>query len=135
MSTAFLDISAALDSHLNGMVSLPPVAWENLEFEPSLGTLYLRPTNIRGDTYAEAGQDFNMGIYMIDVFTESGQGRNETIVMADLIADRFKLDTEMTYNGVTVRIENVSCGSGIVVNDGWYQLPVSIDYYSFTARR
>lgn len=135
MSTALLDISAALDSHLNTMAGLPPVAWENLKYESILGTLYLRPTNIRGDTYAETEKDINIGIYMIDIFSEAGQGRNESIVMADLLSDRFKIDTEVTYNGVTVRIESVSCGSGLVLDDGWYQLPVSINYYSFTARR
>lgn len=143
MASNFVDISAALDEHLKNMTSVPPVAWENSAYVPTIGTLYLRPTNLSGDSYAETEKDRNDGIYVIDIMAPSGEGKRESMVMADLIADRFKQDTEITYNGKTVRIQSVSVSDGRNVTGseqsnnagGWYMKPVNIVYYSFTARR
>lgn len=136
--TAFLDITAALDDNLNGMASVPPVAWENTVYEPVLNTLYLRPSHLPASTTAAtvgtSGTDENIGVYLIDVFAPVGDGKNEAYVMADLVADQFKRDTELTYNGRTVRIKNVYL-SPAQAEAGWYQVPVNIEYYSFTAKR
>lgn len=135
----FLDISAALDSHLNDMVGKPPIAWENLAYEPAIGTLYARPTLLPADviqsTLGTNGTDSNIGIYQIDIFAEAGQGKNEAVVMADTIADHFKRGTDLTYNGRTVRIRSVSRQTAINNEDGWYQIPIEINYISFTEAR
>lgn len=137
--SVFLDISAALDSNLNSMSSLPPVAWENRDYTPVVGTLYLRPTLIAGETVqatlGDSGTDNNTGIYQIDVFAESGKGKNEAVVMADLIADQFKRGSDLIYNGRTVRTRNVSRQVGISNADGWYQVIVEVSYISFTEAR
>ncbi len=136
MTTTFLDISAALDNHLNNMVGLPSVAWPNKSFTPVAGTIYIRPTQLTGDSIPTTNtDDMNIGIYQIDIFTEAGQGKAEIQAMADLIADRFKVDTQMTYNGVTVEVKTVSQKPARNNNDGWYQMPIEIVYYSFTVRR
>jgi len=135
----FLDITAALDARLNTMASLPPVAWENTVYEPTLNTLYLRPTHLPADTVAgtigdAASTDLSTGIYQVDVFSPAGDGKNEAYVMADLIADHLKRDTDLTYNSRTIRIKNVSL-SPANQDNGWYQIPVNIEYYSFTTAR
>ena len=136
MSTYFLDISAALDKHLNDMTSLPSVAWPNKKFTPTTGTIYIRPTLLTGDSIPTTfADDMNIGIYQIDIFAEAGQGKAEIQAMADLIADRFKVDTQMTYNGVTVEIKTVSQKAARNNEDGWYQMPIEIVYFSFTPRR
>jgi len=135
----FLDISAALDGRLNTMVGLPAVAWENKEYKPTVGTLYVRPTLLTGgsipETVGSAGRDLNIGVYQIDIFGEAEQGKNEVITMADTVADHFKHGTQMTYNGSTVEVKTVSQKQAINNKDGWYQAIVEIAYYSFTARR
>ena len=137
--SVFLDISAALDSNLNSMVGKPPIAWENSGYEPTVGTLYARPTLIAGEstqaTLGDSGTDMNIGIYQVDVFAEAGQGKNEALVMADLIADQFKRGTVLTYNSRTVRVNNVSRQAGINNADGWYQVIVEVNYISFTQPR
>jgi len=137
--SVFLDISAALDDNLNNMAGKPPIAWENYNYEPSLGTLYARATHLPADTtqasLGDSGQDINSGIYQIDVFAEAGQGKNEAYVMADLIADQFKRGTDLTYNGRTVTIRNVSRQPAAKNADGWYQIPIEILYYSYTDAR
>jgi len=134
----FTNISAALDGHLNTMASVPPIAWENKTYKPVKGTLYIRPTllpgNTVGATLSTAGTDEHVGIYQIDVISEATKGKNAAIVMADLVADRFKPVTEITYSGVTVRAVTVSRGAG-VVESGWYKIPVTVRYLAFTTKR
>ena len=136
--TVFIDISAALDKHLNDMSGVPAVAWENIDYKPVVGTIYLRPTNLQGlsdpSTLGSAGQDRTSGIYQVDVFSPGDEGKNESITMADTVANRFKRDTEIVYNGRTVRIVRASRGRKQDV-DGWHMIPVSIEYYSLTNQR
>ena len=136
--TVFIDISAALDKHLNDMSGVPAVAWENVDYVPTVGTLYLRPTNITAPatqaTLGDAGTDRNEGIYQVDVFAPTDEGKNEAITMADTIADRFKRGTLIVYNGRNVRIVSASIRRSNSIN-GWNQLPVEIVYRAFTEAR
>jgi hypothetical protein len=136
--SVFTDISAALNTHLKNMTSVPPVAYENKEYSPTLGNLYVRPTVLFGDTtqatLGTAGEDLNIGVYQIDVFAKSGNGVNTAIASADLIANRFKRGTTLTYNSRTVTVVSAQRRAGIQ-NDGWYQIPVEIIYRSFTQAR
>lgn len=137
--SVFLDISAALDTHFNTMVGKPPIAWENKAYTPVVGTLYARVTNLQGDTVASSqsaskGQDITLGVYQVDVFAEAGKGKNDALVMADTIADHFKMDTELTYNSRLVRVASVSRGT-TNTSDGWYQVPVEVVYNAYSARR
>lgn len=137
--TVFFDISAALDGNLDSMSGKPPIALENGKYTPVMGTLFVRPTLIPGDTIqaslGSTGTDQSVGIYQIDIFSEAGEGKNEAIIMADLIADQFKRGTVMTYNSRTVRVMNVSRGSSVNNVDGWFQIPIVITYISFTQPR
>ena len=137
--SVFLDISAALDGNLNSMAGKPDIAWENVKYTPAVGTIYVRPTLIPGDTtqasLGTSGTDESIGIYQVDVFTEAGQGKNEAVVMADKIANRFKRGTVMTYNGVNVRVISVSRQVGFNDAGGYYMIPVEINYISFTQPR
>jgi len=136
--TVFNDIAAALDTNLNDMTDLPSVAWENSDFAPAKGTLFVRPTNIQADTFqgglGTTGEDRTNGVYRVDVFAPSGEGKQEAVEMADTIADQFKRGTDLVYNSRTVRISNVSRGVG-QTNDGWFMIPLSINYYSYTQAR
>lgn len=139
MSTTFTDISAALDKHLNDMVGKPPVAWPNYPYEPVNGTLYARPTNLSGSfaqvTLGSTGQDQADGIYQIDIFAPSGEGKYESSVMADLIADRFKRGAYPAYNGLTLRIKSATLREGINENNGWYHTFVEVVYTAITDAR
>lgn len=135
MSTVFTDISAALDKHFNDMTGKPPIAWSNSGYTPTKGTMYARPTNLQGSSFAETEQDRTDGIYQIDIIAPSGEGKAEANTMADLIADRFKQDTEITYTSAKVTSKMVSKRDGVNNNDGWYVVIVEIVYYAYTARR
>lgn len=135
MASIFVDISAALDKHLNDMAGKPPIAWPNDGYTPVKDTLYARPTNLQGETAAETENDRTNGIYQIDVFAPSGDGKGTAMAMADLIADRFKQDTEITYNSQTVRIKTCSYRPVDNSENGWYQIMIEANYYCFSVRR
>ena len=135
MSTLFFNISAALDDRLDSMSGLPAVAWGSKIYKPVIGTLYLRPTNIQGDTEAETNQDQTIGIYQVDVFSQAGKGKKAALVMADKVADQFKQDTIFAYGGQNVRVINVS-GRVISHNDeGWFHYMVEVTYDVFSEKR
>jgi hypothetical protein len=137
--SVFQDIDSALDSHLNDLPDKPPVAWENKGYAPVLGTLYLRPKNLTGDsrqaTLGTSGTDENNGVYQIDVFAESGEGKYEALEKADEIADHFKRGTLLTYNDRSVRIRSVSRREGNNTDSGWYKVSIEIVYIIFTEAR
>jgi hypothetical protein len=134
----FTNISAALDKHLSEMAGLPDVAWENKDYEPTQGTSYLRPTILPAETFQASlgtnGQDEHTGIYQVDVMVEAGKGKKAGYALADLVADQFARGTDLVYSGVTVTIRQTSRQTGATDN-GWFVVPVEIDYQSFTQPR
>lgn len=142
MSTAFLDIQAALDVSLNTVAGAIPVAWQypgaRGPYEPVTGTTYLRPTLLSGDT-AQAelgtnGKDEHLGIYQVDIIAPLNATKKSILDLADDIADTFKRGSIHTYNGVNVRVRSASVGTG--TRDGaWFFLPINISYFVFTAAR
>ena len=138
MSTIFASISAALDGRLNTLASLPPVAWQNVAYEPTSGVLYLRPTLLPAPTQqaglGDAGLDENQGIYQIDIFAAVGGGRGVAEAQADLISDHFKRGTSLTSAGTNVRLRDVSRTAGIVDGDR-FAISISINYMAHTPPR
>jgi len=135
MSTFFNDMQAALDNRLNTIAGGYDIAWPNVPYEPVAGETYLRPTFLPTVTEQASmgtdGQDRTDAIYQIDVFTQAGSGRT---AIPDAVADHFKRGTDLTYNGTTVRVRNVSIAPAII-DGAWQQVPVSIDFYSYTDAR
>jgi hypothetical protein len=137
MSTHYADIASALDSALNALGRV--VAWENRHFTPPTdGTLYLRQTNLSGDTsqadLGASGQDYSIGIYQIDVIAPFGKGKAALYTLADTVADSFKRGTTATYNGVTVRVRNVM-RDPMVIDQQQAMIPVVVYYEAYTAAR
>ena len=137
--SVFIAINKMLDTQLGSMLGVPPVAWTNRDFTPVEGTLYLRPTLIAGDTFQSTlganGQDTSVGIYQVDIFSKAGSGRKENLLMADLIASRFKRGTYLSADGHALRIKNVSRRVATNDTNGWFMLPIEITYIAITEAR
>ena len=135
MTTVFNDIQAALDTRLNSISGGYDIAWPNIPYEPASGTSYLRPTYLPAETLQSSlgddGKDFTVGIYQVDVFTTAGSGRT---AITDTIADHFKRGTNLTYNGITLRVQSVSL-LPVTIDGSWQISPVSISFYTYTDAR
>tara|TARA_B110000046_G_scaffold61020_1_gene68614 strand:+ start:642 stop:1058 length:417 start_codon:yes stop_codon:yes gene_type:complete len=138
MSTVFADISSALDLRLNTLTGQSPIAWENTAYIPVKDTLYLRPTILPALTLQAGlgvnGIDEYIGIYQIDIFAPAGKGRGEAEIKADAVADHFKRGTDLSKNGKTVRLGNVSRNSGIRDEDRFI-ISISINYMAHVTPR
>jgi len=138
MSTVFADISSALDSRLNTLAGTTPIAWENTVYVPVKDTLFLRPTNLPAETLQAglgvSGIDEYIGIYQIDIFAPSGTGRGEAESKADAVADHFKRGTDLSNNGKTIRLGNVSRNAGIKSDDRFI-ISISINYMAHVTPR
>jgi len=135
MSTFFNDIQAAFDTKLGQSVS-DPIAYPNIPYEPSAGTVFVRPSFLPAETSQASlganGKDETVGVYQIEVVAPRGSGRPQSV---DAIADAFKRGTVLTYNDVNVRIRSVSIGVALVTDTAWYSVPVSVNFQTFTEAR
>ena len=138
MSTVFADISSALDTRLNALSGNIPTAWENTAFIPTKDVLYLRPSLLPAPTIQAAlgvnGIDEYIGIYQIDIFAPAGKGRGEAEIKADSVADHFKRGTDLSSNGKTIRLGNVSRNAGIRSEDRFI-ISISINYMAHVTPR
>jgi hypothetical protein len=138
--SAFKDLSIALNQKLQAYstANSRSVAWENVEFNPTTSTMYLRPTVLPAASVqaglGSTGQELHQGIFQIDVFAKIDESKSIALAEADAIADYFARGTTLTYNGVNVRLGTASNGSGIR-DSGWFIVPVFINYLSFTQAR
>lgn len=138
--SAFRDISIALNQRVQAYATANSrsVAYENIGYTPTTGTPFIRPTVLPVDTVqaglGSKGQEFHDGIFQVDVFWPVDQQKALALAEADSIADYFARGLTLTYNGVNVRIGTASIGASNRENS-WYQIPVLIDYHSFTQAR
>jgi hypothetical protein len=87
---------------------VPPIAYENAEYTPVEGTLYLRESflpNIKDAVgVAHTSADDYEGLYQVSVMDGRGDRRFAAQEQARLISLHFPRGAEYTYNGVTVKI-------------------------------
>lgn len=133
MSAAEKDINTALSVRLAELqtAGVPPIAYENAEYTPVEGSLYLRESflpNIKDAVgVAHTSADDYEGLYQVSVMDGRGDRRFDAQEQARLISLHFPRGAEYTYNGVTVKITGTRLASAIT-GDGWYQIPVTISW-------
>lgn len=133
MSAAEKDINTALSVRLAELqtAGVPPIAYENAEYTPVEGSLYLRESflpNIKDAVgVAHTSADDYEGLYQVSVMDGRGDRRFDAQEQARLISLHFPRGAEYTYNGVTVKITGTRLASAIT-EDGWYQIPVTISW-------
>ena len=81
-----------------------------------------------------SGLDEYVGIYQIDIFAPAGKGRSEAEIKADSVADHFKRGTDLSSNGKTIRLGNVSRNAGIRSEDRFI-ISISINYMAHVTPR
>ena len=133
MSASEKDINTALSVRLAQIqaTGVPPIAWENAEYTPITGTLYLAESflpNIKDAVgIAHTSADDYEGLYQVSVIASRGDRRFDAQEQARLISLHFPRGAEYTYNSITVKITGTRISSAIT-NDGWYQIPVTVSW-------
>lgn len=136
----FFSINAALNQKLQAyaVANSREVAYENIDYEPTTGTIYLRasvlPNITRRAEMGSNGKREHAGILMIEIMTPIDDPKATALGEADQVADYFVRGTTLTYSVVSVRTGSASIGAAS--RDGpWYIIPVFIKYSSYTEPR
>lgn len=136
--TTFVDIRTALVQLIpdNNELSIL-FNYENKATKPQNGTPYARAFMLPGQPtqtcLGVAGTDRHNGLFQISLFYPEDKGDIAILTKADEIAAIYKSGVVTTFNGVNVTIESI--GVSVASNfDGWFQLNLTINWYSFITR-
>ena len=132
--TLYIDIRAALTNHLKALPGLPEVAYENKSYNPIVGQAYIRPALLWGESFqAEQGpngRNWECGVYQLSCVCPADKGAGPILVILGQLKDHFKRGTELSYNGVVVKIRKVHLSGLPPRSEGPnYEIPLSISFY------
>ena len=103
--TIINDIRACLDTHLSGTVGIPAIARQNVPYQPTTGTPFVKadlvPTSRRPAVRGLNPQQRYDGLYSILICTPEGMGPGAGYDLADLLLDRFNATTDISYTSLT----------------------------------
>lgn len=133
-----VDITQAFTKHLAASDNDWSVSLPNVEFDPEDYDNYLKVDFIFGRkiqaTLGTNGLNRTYGICQIGVFAKPGLGWVPALTKADAIEAIFKRGTDLTDDGVTVHITNVSTDATPKIDEktGKFFTPVKIAWYADT---
>jgi len=135
MASIYDDIRAALEVKLNSVSGLPEVAWENLTYEPTTGTSFVKPRLI--PTIREPAvrglnpQIYYQGLFRVDCFVAEGLGPASADELADKIIDAFEATTDVSHNGTIISIRYAEREQGMP-DGAFFMVPVNISWYIYS---
>lgn len=139
MASIHNDIRAALESHLSATSGLPSIAYENVAFEPTTGTSFLKvqylPTVTRPAVRGLSPQLRYQGVFSVTVFAPEGQGPATADDYANKVIDAFAATTDISFtNGdaetIIVSIDYAERQQGMI-DSPWYFVPINIGWYIY----
>ena len=132
--TIINDIRACLDSHLTGTSGVPTIARQNVPFEPTSGTSFVKadliPTSRRAAVRGLNPQKRYDGLYSLLICTPEGLGSGAGYDIADLLLARFDAATDITYNGFIVSIDYSEVRTSYL-DSPFYCTPVTVGWYIY----
>jgi hypothetical protein len=134
MSSVHIDVRRGLEYTLSAIHEIPDIAYENISFEPTTGSSWVRPTFIpitrRPAVRGSRPQQFYSGIFRVDCFVAEGNGPHIADTLADDIMRQFEAATDITFNGKRISIEYAEREEGRL-SSPWYFIPVNIGWYTY----
>ena len=133
MAVSTNDVHNAMLSRLSTMANLPDLALENYPFTPPTDALYLAENLLPGESsmvgIGTSDSNQMVGVFQVSVYAPQGSSRVNAETWANDIAAHFE-KRRLTYNGQTVICEAVDLAQGIP-SDGWWLIPVSVNWRAF----
>lgn len=112
-----------------------PIAHENLDYIPTIGTAYAEIFVIQNDKtpFSVSSSDETDGIFRVILRYPVKSSSIAAKAMADTIFNVFKIGSRHDYTNTRVTISAVGRDQG-VKETGWYKLVLSIRYKAFIRR-
>ena len=131
-------IRAALETHLAATVGTTPIAYENVAFRPTTGTLFVKPTFIPTLTQpAVRGtnpQLLYQGLFNVMVNAPEGSGPALADTTCNTITNAFSATSDISLvvgaETYIVRIRYAERQQGRI-DTPWYSVPINIGWYIY----
>jgi len=132
--TIINDIRACLDSHLSGTSGIPTIARQNVPFEPTTSTSYVKadmvPTSRRAAVRGLNPQQRYDGLYSLLICTPEGLGSGAGYDIADLLLARFNAATDISFGGLIISVDYSEVRTSFL-DSPFYCTPVTVGWYVF----
>ena len=139
MASIHNDIRAALETHISTTANLPTIAYENVVFEPTTGTSFLRvqylPTVTRPAVRGLNPQLRYQGVFAVTVFTPEGNGPSTADDYVNKVINAFQATTDISFTNsqsqtIKVSIDYAERQQGLI-DSPWYYVPINIGWYIY----
>jgi len=132
--TIINDIRACLDTHLSGTSGIPTIARQNVPFEPTTGTSYVKadmiPTSRRPAVRGLNPQQRYDGLYSLLICTPEGLGPGAGYDIADLLLARFEATTDISNAGLTISVDYSEVRTSFL-DSPFYCTPITVAWYCY----
>lgn len=137
--TIINDIRACLDTHLSNTPNVPIIARQNVPYEPTTGTSFIKadvvPTSRRPAVRGLNPQQRYDGLYSILICTPEGLGSGAGYDIADMLLDRFNATTDISYTNLSAETTIVTIDYSEVrtsfLDSPFYCTPLTIAWYCY----
>jgi len=130
------DVQSALNYALAMAFPTMAIVWENTKYTPAVGTPFFRvwmlPAETDIITIGQTPWQERKGVFQVSVLYPISIGFGVPKGKAAEVVAAFKPNTAITYNTLRVIIDKSWPGPGILEDDGWYHIPVSIRYCCYS---
>ncbi len=139
MASIHNDIRAALETHISTTADLPDIAYENVAFEPTTGTSFIRvmylPTVTRPAVRGLNPQLRYQGVFAVTVFTPEGNGPSTADGYVNKVIDAFQATTDISFTNaqsetIKLSIDYAERQQGLI-DSPWYYVPINIGWYIY----
>jgi len=139
MASIHNNIRAALETHISTTANLPTIAYENVVFEPTTGTSFIRvqylPTVTRPAVRGLNPQLRYQGVFAVTVFTPEGNGPSTADDYVNKVINAFQATTDISFTNsqsqtIKVSIDYAERQQGLI-DSPWYYVPINIGWYIY----
>jgi hypothetical protein len=112
-----------IEGMLNSGWATTDIAWDNVEYVPTIGQSYVILNVLPGEDQSSTVQSYKqIGLVIIQIFTPVDVGTAVARGYADTLAGIFR---RVTQSGINFRMPTFT---QVGERDSWYQINVSIPY-------
>ena len=139
MASIHNDIRAALETHISTTANLPTIAYENVAFEPTTGTSFVKvmylPTVTRPAVRGLNPQLRYQGVFAVTVFTPEGNGPSTADDYVNKVINAFQATTDISFTNaqsetIKLSIDYAERRQGLI-DSPWYYVPINIGWYIY----
>ena len=131
-------IRAALETKLVSTLGAVPIAYENVAFEPTTGTLFVKPvfipTTTQPATRGSSPQLLYQGVFNVTVYAPEGNGPSQADNSCNTITNAFAATTDISFvvgsDTYIVHVRYAERQQGRI-DTPWYTVPVNIGWYIY----